>query len=80
MKMASNGVQRMLVDELELAPVLGVSVSFLRHDRYGKKRIPFAKIGGCVRYDLDRVREALRSFEVIGEPTTGTTRSRKGAV
>ena len=42
---------------VEAAAYLGVSPSFLTHDRIGQRRIPFAKIGAAVRYDsadLDR--------------------------
>lgn len=40
----------------------------VRKDRTGKRRIPFFKIGGSVRYDLDRVREALQQYEQGGPP------------
>lgn len=54
------------VDEHEVAKQLGLSVHTLRKDRQHGRRIPFFKIGATVRYNLDRVREALSSMEQGG--------------
>jgi len=54
------------VDEYQLAEALKVSVGFLRKDRRMAKRIPFYKLGDLVRYDIDRVREALIAIEEGG--------------
>lgn len=35
----------------ETARYLGVTVSFLDHDRAREDRIPFVKLGGRIRYD-----------------------------
>lgn len=40
-----------LLNEIEVATFLGVSVEFLQADRAGKKRIAYLKIGRAVRYD-----------------------------
>lgn len=55
-----------LVDEFACAKALGLSVGTLRKDRQSDRRIPFFKIGTSVRYDLERVREALAAFEQGG--------------
>ena len=54
------------VGELEAATALGLSVHTLRKDRQHDRRIPYFKIGSAVRYNLDRVREALTALEVGG--------------
>jgi hypothetical protein len=54
------------VGEYEAAQALGLSVHTLRKDRQSSRRIPFFKIGSAVRYNLDRVREALTALEVGG--------------
>ena len=59
---------RIGVGEHEVAAALGLSVHTLRKDRTAGRRIPFYKIGGSVRYNLDRVREALGALEVGGVP------------
>ncbi len=55
------------VDEHTLAAAIGMSVHFVRKDRRGKKIIPFIRIGGSIRYDIERVRKALAALEVGGE-------------
>jgi hypothetical protein len=57
---------RRLLDEKEIAEELHVSIAFLRKDRYGAKTIPFMRLGDLIRYDADRVREALMAREVGG--------------
>lgn len=54
------------VDENAAAAALGLSVSWLQKDRCGRRIIPFYKIGGNVRYNLDRVRIALKAVECGG--------------
>jgi excisionase family DNA binding protein len=56
------------LNEYELAAYLRLSVDTLRKDRQQGRRIPFYKIGRTVRYDLQRVREALASMECGGPP------------
>lgn len=64
------------VGEHEVAAAIGVSVHTLRKDRQQGRRIPFFKIGSAVRYNLDRVREALAALEVGGPaPRPGRRRA-----
>ncbi|MDT3679861.1 MAG: hypothetical protein ROZ64_13620 [Burkholderiaceae bacterium] len=60
-------VPRLAVDEFAIARALDMSVHFLRKDRQTERRIPYFKIGGSVRYDLQRVREALARMEQGGQ-------------
>lgn len=57
---------RQAVDEYKAAEALGISVHTLRQDRVHDRRIPFFRIGRSVRYDLDRVWQALAALEVGG--------------
>ena len=50
---------RLAVDEKTLAACLGMSVAWLRKDRSGARIVPFYRLGSSVRYNIDRVREAL---------------------
>jgi len=58
------------VDDSTAAPALGVSVSWLRKDRLGRRLIPFVRIGGSVRYHLPTVRDALLANAEGGPATT----------
>lgn len=53
-------------NEEELSVALGMSVSWLRKDRAGSQIVPFVRLGGSVRYDLDSVRAALLRSQVGG--------------
>lgn len=57
---------RLALREDVIAQETGLSLAFLRADRRNLRRIPFYKIGSAVRYNLDRVREALTALEVGG--------------
>lgn len=59
---------RLGIDEYEAAELLGLSVHTLRKDRTGDRRIPFFKIGRAVRYNRERIAQALAGLEV-GSPT-----------
>jgi hypothetical protein len=63
-----------LANEFVAARELGVSVFFLRADRYsGRCLIPYVKVGRkLVRYDLDDVRAALLRYQQGGAPTAPT--------
>ena len=61
-----NEPSKIAVDETEAARAIGMSVHFLRKDRRTKRTIPFYRIGDCIRYDLERVREALVAAEEGG--------------
>jgi excisionase family DNA binding protein len=54
------------VDEHEAAAYLGLSVDTLRKDRQGERRFPFYKMGRTVRYDVQRLDEALAAMECGG--------------
>ena len=75
--MSEHVIERIVIDERELAVALGMSVSFLRKDRRGRRLIPFFKIGDAIRYDRTRVREALIGLELGGNH--GRTRTRTKA-
>lgn len=66
MRTENNPTAPFAVDEHEAARALGLSVHTLRKDRINARRIPFYKIGGTIRYDLARVREALAAYEQGG--------------
>lgn len=55
------------VNEFVCAEHIGMSVFFLRKDRIGKKLIPFTKVGRTVRYDMQRVHEALEAMQHGGD-------------
>lgn len=59
------------VDEHVVAAALGLSVHWVRKDRIGKRLVPFYRIGGAIRYNLDRVREALAAVEEGGAGRKG---------
>lgn len=68
------------VNEHEAAAFLGLSVDTLRKDRQQGRRIPFYKIGRAVRYDLQRVREALATMECGGpQPRRRATAAKAAA-
>jgi hypothetical protein len=57
---------QLAVDEYACAEAMQLSVAFLRKDRISRRLIPFYRIGKSVRYNLDRVREALSQMEEGG--------------
>jgi hypothetical protein len=63
------------VDEHVVARELSISVHTLRKDRRTLRRFPYFKIGSSVRYNLERVREALDALEMGGPPARGRRRS-----
>lgn len=63
---APPSVQKIAITEREMAAAIGMSVQFLREDRRTKRRIPFYRLGASIRYDVDRVREALALIEEGG--------------
>lgn len=64
--MQTDEKQRRAVNDEVVAKALGISISAVRHDRTGARRIPFYRFGTRVLYDLDRVFEALAAHEVGG--------------
>lgn len=57
---------KIAVGEYDLAAAIGMSVDFLRKDRSSKRIIPFFRIGKSIRYNPQRVNEALASLEEGG--------------
>lgn len=78
MQTTEHQSQRIAVDEHEAAELLGMSVHTLRKDRTKARRIPFFKIGGSVRYSVDRIRAALAEYE-HGGPQAPAPRARTTA-
>lgn len=71
---------RIAVDENQMAAAIGMSVHFLRKDRRTKRLIPFYRIGDCIRYNMDRVLEALAAAEEGGAHLKTRTRASRAAV
>lgn len=72
-----------LLTDAEIAPMLRVSVSFLRRDRVTRQSIPFVRIGDRCLYDPQAVLENVKAGTVGGRPararrvgTIGTTGGR----
>ena len=55
-----------VVDDRTCAAALGMSIHWVRKDRVGKQLLPFFRLGTCVRYNLDRCREAWNALEIGG--------------
>jgi len=65
------------IGEHDLAESIGMSVEFLRKDRAGKRLIPFYRLGSAIRYNPQRVTEALALLEVGGfAPKPKATKAR----
>ena len=60
--------QRKLVDETVCASQLSKSLSWIRQDRLGKKTIPFVRVAGSIRYDMERVMAVVMATEEGGAP------------
>jgi hypothetical protein len=61
-------IQALFRSDAEIAPLIGLSTSFLRKDRRTHRVIPFVRVRGRILYDLDRVRQALLALEEGGQP------------
>jgi len=64
--------------DAQIAPLIGLSLSFLRKDRRTQRVIPFVRVKGRILYDLERVRQSLLAREEGGQQKrrsarTGTT-------
>jgi len=68
---------RIALNDKQIAENLGMSVAWVRKDRRTKRSIPFFRIGDCIRYDWDRVRQSLLAREEGGSQiksrATGST-------
>ncbi len=62
------------ITEHQVAACIGMSVHWLRKDRRTKRLLPFYKLGDSVRYDLERVRQALQRTEEGGAGAVHETR------
>ena len=67
------------IDETRLAEALGMSVHFLRKDRRTKRLIPFYRLGGSIRYNLNSVTHALAACEEGGHRPQPRKRAPKAA-
>ena len=72
--MSVNLSNNRLVSDKQLAPLVNVSVQFLRDDRRGGRKIPFIRLGRCIRYDINMVSKALDSMVEGGQQTKGGKR------
>jgi hypothetical protein len=63
---ARSAAEPIAVDETACAAAIGMSVAWLRKDRRTARVVPFYRLGGSVRYNLIRVREALAAVEEGG--------------
>lgn len=71
-------IEPIAVDEHSCAAAIGMSVAWLRKDRRGARLVPFYRLGGSVRYNLARVRNALEAVEE-GGTARRARRSKKSA-
>ena len=67
-KEESGQSRRPLVRQSVAARYLDVSEAKLERDRWAGGNIPYVKIGGAVRYDLDQL-DAYRDRQTVGEVT-----------
>ncbi len=70
-----HSTPQIAVGEFDLAASIGMSVDFLRKDRITKRIIPFFRIGKAIRYNPQRVNEALASLEEGGHKTPKAKKS-----
>jgi predicted DNA-binding transcriptional regulator AlpA len=54
-----NNTNNNLLTESEVAPLIGLSVHWLRRMRWAGGGIPFIKMGAAVRYRLDDVQSYI---------------------
>lgn len=62
------GQPRQLVDARTCAAFLGKSAEWVRKDRQSKKTIPFVRVAGSIRYDMERVMAVVMATEEGGTP------------
>lgn len=69
-QVVAGGQQDNIVDEKQLASIIGMSVAFLQKDRVTRRLVPFIRLGGKLRgrilYDVASVRQALLSMQEGG--------------
>ena len=54
------------LNKAQIAKAIGMSPHWVDKDRRTKRLIPFYRIGGSIRYNLQRVEEALAKLEEGG--------------
>lgn len=60
-------VPTIAVDEHAIAKALHVSVGWVRKDRYGRRILPFYRLGGHIRYNPDHCVAAIAAVEEGGD-------------
>ena len=70
MRPSSISPKAFAVDDKTVAQALGCSVAYVRKDRRTAKVIPFFRLGGLIRYDLDVVRAKLNASSEGGPRAT----------
>lgn len=65
------------LNERELAPVLGCSLSKLRSDRWKGTGIPYLKLGKSVLYSIDDVEAYLRAHRIDPQTRAGKNTSQR---
>ena len=73
---STHPIVPLVVDEHAAAAALDVSVSWLQKDRRMKKLIPFYRMGGLNKYNLERARAALAALEEGGSSQRSRKRGR----
>ena len=61
-----HGEPPAFVADTVIAPIVGLSVEFLRKDRLSAQRIPFMRVGDRCLYDPPAVLAAVRALTVGG--------------
>jgi hypothetical protein len=63
---APSPTARIGLTEKEIAEALGLSLTWIQHDRIGRRILPYFRIGGAIRYSPERVRAALERLQEGG--------------
>jgi predicted DNA-binding transcriptional regulator AlpA len=56
-----------LLDEKQVANLLGLSIQTLRNDRATRRRFPYVKIGKSVRYKPEDIAAVIEAGRIAGE-------------
>jgi hypothetical protein len=71
----TKSVEVIGVNEFVIADSIDMSVEFVRKDRSGKRLIPFYRIGTSIRYNPNRVIQALATLEEGGHAPKSKTKA-----
>jgi len=66
--MSSSKAPQPLLNETQVGQMLGVSRTWLWHDRQKNREIPFIKLRGCIRYRLSDIESHIEK-NIIGAKT-----------